>query len=35
MTWDDLFDRAAGYEVTTEAVRSALRERRAEPGEEP
>jgi len=30
MTWEDLFDRAAGHEVTSEAVRAALRERRAE-----
>jgi len=35
MTWGDLFDRAADHEVTSEAVRAALRERRAEAGEEP
>jgi hypothetical protein len=35
MTWGDLFERGTDYEVTNEAVRAALRERRAESGEEP
>jgi|GEM_PF-2454999 len=35
MSWGDLFDRAADHEVTSEAVRTALRERRTESGEEP
>ncbi len=35
MTWGDLFERAADHEVTSEAVRAALHERRVESGEEP
>jgi hypothetical protein len=35
MTWGDLFERGTDYEVTNEAVRAALREHRAESGEEP
>jgi hypothetical protein len=33
MTWGDLFGRAADHEVTSESIRTALRERRAESGE--